>query len=757
MADKEVKVLITTEADVSQLEDFNSAMEEATKEVERLQDALDEAHFNGDDIEADRIADELAEAEAQAESLSDALNAIDSTGLEEAEFAAEELDNILSGIDGSGLDEAADSASTLSDELENSSESAGEMSGSLFESTDALTSLIGVAAAAGLADTFMGFANTAGNYADTVTRMGLEMQGMGVSADAANAQVSALSASTGRGATQIRNSFISMSSVGISSLDSMTALFEGASAQSFLLGVDVEQLANKYSMLAMRSSIAERTLRGTGITVQELGAALGMEGASLDEINQRWATLDINARAAALGQAAAMNEGKNANEAFKHSWEGLNVAFDKAFGKLQRLAGQVLLPVLIPALEMATNILTFLGNAFESLPAPVQFVIGILGTVAIGATTLALSLGGLIKIVGTLISPLLDLGVALGILETTESGLIPVQIAEGVAGNFSISWIWIAVAAILLLVGAFIYLYSTNEGFRNFINGLVEGFMQFCEMIWGAVTGAIQWLISLFTDFPGTIQSTFSGVFDWLQQAWANVVSFFQEYGQLFLEIFFVIATGGTGAIVLLLANIGGMPTKLGSIFQSAITKAGSFITSLASKFATGAMNAVNGFMNYIKQLPGKLWAELTNTLNRVISWGSQIVARFGEIAQRAWQAFLNGLGIHSPGYIQVATLKELDDTGRRIPTVAEKIVNNLDIMSTKAVNAWGDPEFDYGFQSTGNVVNNNIPVDSSGNASVNYIFNLYGDMDNEDRMEKFLEAVRREIAWNNETAGRTV
>ena len=45
----------------------------------------------------------------------------------------------------------------------------------------------------------------------------------------------------------------------------------------------------------------------------------------------------------------------------------------------------------------------------------------------------------------------------------------------------------------------------------------------------------------------------------------------------------------------------------------------------------------------------------------------------------------------------------------------------------------------------------------SSGDIPVSYTFNLYGDIDNEERMQKFIDAVRRELEFNNATAGRSV
>ena len=97
--------------------------------------------------------------------------------------------------------------------------------------------------------------------------------------------------------------------------------------------------------------------------------------------------------------------------------------------------------------------------------------------------------------------------------------------------------------------------------------------------------------------------------------------------------------------------------------------------------------------------------------------------------------------------------------------------------MADKAVDAWGTPKLDF---ETGKVngnglvnIDNNTTLNNSNlssllnellgslnnnqNTEPQLIFNLYGDIDDDKRMEKFLNAVRKELNWNNKTAGRTV
>lgn len=87
---------------------LQQAFQEATAEVERLEDALDEAYLNGDDIEADIISDELAEAQQAADELADALqNVGNATGMQESSDAARDLGDNSSNADSSVQDLAA--------------------------------------------------------------------------------------------------------------------------------------------------------------------------------------------------------------------------------------------------------------------------------------------------------------------------------------------------------------------------------------------------------------------------------------------------------------------------------------------------------------------------------------------------------------------------------------------------------------------------------------------------------------------------
>ena len=296
--------------------------------------------------------------------------------------ASDTFESVQSAAEGMGesVQEGAESGSEGLDDMEASAEAAADP---LEQITTIIGGLAGAEIFSQLADTLWDFADKAGTFEDSLMRARLEAEGAGISVNDMTDTVSELGRVTGRAGGEIREAFITATARGITDLDSFKQMMIGAGAQATLLGTDIDSMANKMSGLAMRSRVMERTLANTGITVEELGEALGIQGATIDDINAKWETMDTNQRAAALGMAASMNEGKTANEEYKKSWAGLQAQLDIAKGRLERLAGEILLPVLIPAIEVAARVLNWLGDTISTLiDGPLGGLISVVGASA---------------------------------------------------------------------------------------------------------------------------------------------------------------------------------------------------------------------------------------------------------------------------------------------------------------------------------------------------------------------------------------
>ena len=452
---------------ITDTESLQTAFDQATAEVERLKSELEFSEDYGFD-DVDELSAQLAEAEAEAERLG--------TALEEA-------------------------TSKGSDGMEQMEESAQEAVDPLEQITTIIGGLAGAEIFSQLADTLWDFADKAGTFEDSLMRARLEAEGAGISVNDMTDTVSELGRVTGRAGGEIREAFITATARGITDLDSFKQMMIGAGAQATLLGTDIDSMANKMSGLAMRSSVMERTLANTGITVEELGNALGIQGATIDDINAKWETMDTNQRAAALGMAASMNEGKTANEEYKKSWAGLQAQLDIAKGRLERLAGEVLLPVLIPALEVAGRVLNWLGDTISAvMDGPLGGLVSAIGAVVAG---FALVVPAVMAIQGAM-------------------ALYTASLAPAITATWALLSPWLPFIAIGAAIVALIYEIGKAFGWWSDVGSMIDS-------IWAG----IQRLWSAFINHPD-VQGFIQGVSD----AWKAMQPFLNTTISLILKFF---------------------------------------------------------------------------------------------------------------------------------------------------------------------------------------------------------------------------
>ena len=936
MAENNIDINIRTKADTTEVKDLKTALEELKdseieiktniddtdvvkvgNDISNLDDETIDLDIDADDSDLKTIDTEIEDIDGTSLSIGfdiDSEGNIESTKAELETMDGETLSIDLD-IDGSPIDDATDKVQSLNDALDdatstvnnlastlnnldpsvldNLGESAKQVSNNFKDATDSSISLVDAMAAGqisgGMADTLMSSVNAAGNYSDTMVRLGYAMTSTSMTAEQAQASfgglISTMASETGRGAGTVRGHLINMGNVGITSSQVIQDSFKGISKASFQMGTDFETADRRFQQMVLSGRAGALQLRAFGLNTQDLAKAMGV---SVDEVSSKFKELDANSRAAILSTALNMKYGEDVTENYKNSYEHLTETVSRAKDFLIRSLGEAILPSVIPAMEGIANGINAVTNAFRSLPAPVQGVIGGFGAFLIGISSVSIALSALVRIINFTLSPfaklynyffkipdgqqltkfrqhlqsvgntassvktkLVTLGTeikalgakaltsarnlatslwtslknvgsaakatALSLLEAGKNALIAganalrsaamwaaeqaAKIASSVASGIATAAQWalniamsanpimLVVIAIVALIAILGYLYFHNETVKNAIDGLGQTLVGVWNWIVSSVSGAVQSIIGfaqwLYTSLVGiwtwitdgvnntsnTITSIITGAFTWIQDAFNAVITFFQTYGQLFVEIFFVMATGGIGAIFLLIGQMNGMPSTIGGILQSALNYVINFASNFINKLASAGSNAVSRFRSGISRLS----SALSDELNEMISEATNFIGRIGQILWNAGvnavQNFLNGLGRHSPGIIQTEMLAELKETATRIPESASLMKRNIVNLAKTTVEGWGTPQFEYGFDNkelklnNDAIVNNsdltlllNIIIDLLKNSNAgNFVFNHYGDLDNEEKMERILEFIRRELSWNNKTAGRSV
>lgn len=711
MASEEVTITVSTEVDTSSLEDLETMLDNLSMTAAELGDNLSEGLGGVDPSGVQETGDAAEEAAG---------------GLGDMDDAAKQVKDDVDGIDPDAVKETGDNASGAASDME---------------------AMGSAAAGLGAGATLGNMVDTAGNIGDSYNRLGLTF---GTVTQEMKNDMSAASAETGRSGATVRDYYNQMGIAGIKNSSLLKSSFESIAGRAYQTGQDIGTLESAVQRMVLTGNAGSRQLRTLGISADDLGRAMGVSG---DEASSAFEKLSQEERLKVL--QSAMGDGKQANEDYSNSWNGVKEKAGAAMAGLMGAVGKPLLTILIPAINAATTVINGLSGIFNALPGPLQTVISAVAGLSLGFFALLGTLPLVVKTVKglkagldaakTAVTAMKDaIGIArtaFDTLKTAASGaaktlvtyakaaweavaaaiklalaairtaLAKIWEAIQTAADTIVKWAnaiaayalaiaeWLLATPILLVVIAvvaavaiFLYFYNSNEQVRNSVNGLIAAFWNFLAAVAGAIMGAVGYITSL----PG--------------RAWNALMQTINRVLQF----------------------------------------GGQFINNLRS----AALRGVLGFISSITSLPGKLASELSRTLNNVISWGSQIVAKFGGIAQQAWQAFIGGLGIGSPGYISIQTDTELQRVSDSADAFKSQYQRKFEVLGQTVTGA---------YTSGNSTITTNLPSTAGnatggvGNNGGNVTINIQGDVLNDKLVNKIVKEITNALKFDNTKAGRTI
>ena len=158
-------------------------------------------------------------------------------------------------------------------------------------------------------------------------------------------------------------------------------------------------------------------------------------------------------------------------------------------------------------------------------------------------------------------------------------------------------------------------------------------------------TGMFNAVVSFFAALPGQV-----GAF--LSSTWSNLVNWFSSMYNSAVSIV-------SNTISAVIGFFSGLP---GRAYNAAVGII-STITGVFNQLWSSAMNALKNFgseaVSFMVDLPGKM-------LNAIGNFASAAYNKFKSIAGSMWNGFKDGLGIHSPSYVERAMMaidNQADDT----------------------------------------------------------------------------------------------
>ena len=734
MADKELKFKVTTEADTSGLEDIENALNNLEDKTITIRPEIEAMELEEVENRIEELEDKRAEI----------YMGVDDTPLEEVEAELEELE-----------------ARQIELTIEADTSGAEDSINSLDE---ALTAVSAGAALVGMEQ----MVSTAGNIQDSWNRLGLTF---GEVTGQMKTDISEAGAATGRSGGLIRQYFNDMGVAGVTNTELLQQSFEALSGRAYQTGNSIESMEQKMKMMVMSGNAGARQLTQLGISTADLGRVMGV---SADEASKMFKTLSQEERLRVLTQA--MGDGKQANEEYKNSWQGLKDQAGKAMDALMGAVGSAILPVLVPVMKFAADTINFLADAFKKLPEPIRGAIGVLGALVMGFLAYQVVMSGLraLNIAETF----------MGLVGALRS-VTMAQLASNAAALMN-PYVLIAVA-VIALIGALWYLYNTNEAVKQAFDHVGQALGQLWDKLTTALKPAIDAIIDAWNGLMEALGIDGGDIFNsiiffivafaeglvliingitefigWLQQLWMVSNQLINGTNWLgWLQVLGLVLTGPIGWIVLLIQHwnqIGpAVNNALSGMYNAAVgwfakTVAGiiAFGVNLVKEMKSKAKEAVDGFLAPLRGLAESVGAELAAVKATVMQYIQPIIDAFNSLGSAAsWAFSVLGLGQHSPGDIYKAMKSELEWTTDFVKGDKTGLASATAGLGSDVVSNF-NPNFNLGSGSGSGTQANGVVN------NFNFTFTDFID-DKEKLTDLIIKTITDEINWNNMTANRTV
>src|SRR5574344_2194226 len=407
------------------------------------------------------------------------------------------------------------------------------------------------------------------------------------------------------------------------------------------------------------------TMKGNGSETEKLQAAYDLFGSKAGAaIYNACATgkLNLDNLSGSLGNFSGSVE-----NTFNETLDPID-QFKMTMNSLKETGAEIgnsLATVLAPVLKDISAALKGFAEMWSKIPAPVQETIVKIALAAAAIGPILVVVGKIISAVGTIMTIIPQVSAAIGVVKGAMTALNATMLANPIV---------LIIAAIAALVAAFLYLWNTNEGFRQFWIDLWENVKQvaitvcnaikaFFQQVWDAIKlifttvfGIIKTLVTTYFNLYKTIITT---VFNTIKTIFTTYFNIYKTIIQTVLTIIQTVITTVWNTIktviTTVLTAIQTIFTTVWNAIKTIVQAVVSGIKGLITGDFTAVKNSITTIMNTIKSTISTIWNTIKSTVSTVLNAiKSAVSGVFNGIVNAVKGAMTNVLNAAKSGFSNV-------------------------------------------------------------------------------------------------------